>query len=49
MSDMTTPQAQAEGETQTSEEAKPEMCCDGQQTAEAHRHESPDGKCCTDQ
>ena len=29
-------------------EAAPEMCCDGQQTAEAHRHESPDGKCCID-
>ena len=29
-------------------EAAPEMCCDGQQTAEAHRHESPDGKCCVD-
>ena len=29
-------------------EAAPEMCCDGQKTAEAHRHESPDGKCCID-
>jgi hypothetical protein len=27
---------------------KPEMCCDGQQTAEEHRHNSPDGKCCID-
>ena len=25
-----------------------EMCCDGQQTAEEHRHNSPDGKCCID-
>jgi len=29
-------------------EDAPEMCCDGQKTAEAHRHESPDGKCCID-
>ena len=28
--------------------AAPEMCCDGQQTAEQHRHDSPDGKCCVD-
>lgn len=27
---------------------KPEMCCDGKQTAEEHRHNSPDGKCCID-
>jgi hypothetical protein len=25
-----------------------EMCCDGQQTAEEHRRNSPDGKCCID-
>jgi hypothetical protein len=25
-----------------------EMCCDGKQTAEQHRHNSPDGKCCID-
>jgi hypothetical protein len=25
-----------------------EMCCDGKQTAEQHRHNSPDGKCCVD-
>jgi len=31
------------------EETVPEMCCDGEKTAEAHRHESPDGKCCVDQ
>jgi hypothetical protein len=48
MADTPTPQAQSEAETQTSEEAKPEMCCDGQQTAEQHRHDSPDGKCCID-
>lgn len=29
-------------------QAAPQMCCDGQKTAEAHRHESPDGKCCVD-
>ena len=27
---------------------KPEMCCDGKQTAEEHRHSSEDGKCCID-
>lgn len=25
-----------------------EMCCDGKQTAEQHRHDAPDGKCCVD-
>jgi hypothetical protein len=25
-----------------------EMCCDGEKTAEQHRHESSDGKCCID-
>jgi hypothetical protein len=25
-----------------------EMCCDGKKTAEEHRHNSPDGKCCID-
>ena len=30
------------------QETAPEMCCDGQKTAEEHRHESPDGKCCID-
>ncbi len=34
-------------QAETSEE-KPEMCCDGEKTAEEHRHESPDGKCCID-
>lgn len=31
-------------------EEKPEveMCCDGEKTAEEHRAESPDGKCCID-
>jgi hypothetical protein len=38
------PQESSAEETETA----PQMCCDGQQTAEAHRHESPDGKCCTD-
>ena len=39
-----------EEETQETQgtESKPEMCCDGEKTAEAHRHESPDGKCCID-
>jgi len=31
------------------EEKKEEMCCDGSgRTAEQHRAESPDGKCCVD-
>lgn len=32
----------------TSSMDKPEMCCDGEQTAEHHRQNSPDGKCCID-
>jgi hypothetical protein len=37
--------AAPEAEQQTQEE----MCCDGSgRTAEQHRHESPDGKCCVD-
>jgi hypothetical protein len=35
-------------ETPAEPETAPEMCCDGQQTAEQHRHDSPDGKCCVD-
>lgn len=35
-------------ETPAETETAPEMCCDGQKTAEEHRHESPDGKCCVD-
>ncbi|GAC1422659.1 MAG: hypothetical protein NVSMB57_15770 [Actinomycetota bacterium] len=27
---------------------KEQMCCDGDRTAEQHRKESPDGKCCVD-
>ena len=42
--DHTTP----ENADATETEAAPEMCCDGQKTAEEHRHESPDGKCCID-
>ena len=40
------PAEAAEGTEET--ESAPEMCCDGQQTAEQHRHDSPDGKCCVD-
>ena len=47
MTDSTETEARSEAETQTSE-TKPEMCCDGQQTAEEHRQNSPDGKCCID-
>ena len=42
----TSPQA---GTDNQSDVQKPEMCCDGQQTAEEHRHNSPDGKCCVDE
>lgn len=42
----TSPKAGMENQQET--EKKPEMCCDGQQTAEEHRHNSPDGKCCID-
>lgn len=35
-------------EPESETESAPEMCCDGQKTAEEHRHESPDGKCCID-
>lgn len=31
-----------------SKTSKVEMCCDGKQTAEQHRHKSKDGKCCVD-
>jgi len=41
----TSPKAGMENQPETE---KPEMCCDGQQTAEDHRHNSPDGKCCID-
>ena len=41
----TSPKADMENQSETE---KPEMCCDGQQTAEQHRHDSPDGKCCID-
>ena len=40
----TSPQAGMESEG----EQKQEMCCDGKQTAEEHRHNSEDGKCCID-
>lgn len=40
------PDAIAAEQTQ---EQQPEMCCDGSgRTAEQHRAESPDGKCCID-
>ena len=42
--DHATPETAETAETETA----PEMCCDGQKTAEEHRHESPDGKCCID-
>jgi len=43
-------QAQEEQtDTMVAEEEKTEMCCDGSgRTADQHRAESPDGKCCVD-
>jgi len=35
------------GEHETADGQK--MCCDGKRTAEEHRKEAPDGKCCTDE
>jgi hypothetical protein len=36
-------------EASTTEEAQPEMCCDGSgRTADQHRAESEDHKCCID-
>jgi hypothetical protein len=38
-----------ESKTQPEESASAEqMCCDGKRTASEHRHESADGKCCSD-
>ncbi|HYT39225.1 MAG TPA: hypothetical protein VEN99_06935 [Acidimicrobiia bacterium] len=37
-----------ETQSETEQPQQPEMCCDGKQTAEEHRHNSPDGKCCID-
>ena len=42
------PQTSPKAETESQPDQKPEMCCDGKQTAEEHRHNSPDGKCCID-
>jgi hypothetical protein len=41
-----TEQTQGQGAQQAPD--APEMCCDGQKTAEQHRHESSDGTCRTD-
>ncbi|HLJ09513.1 MAG TPA: hypothetical protein VKX24_13335 [Acidimicrobiia bacterium] len=46
MAEMTS--EQTEGTTAEKEQPQQEMCCDGKQTAEEHRHSSPDGKCCID-
>jgi hypothetical protein len=43
----TSPRAGTENEQPDTGQGQ-EMCCDGQQTAEEHRHKSPDGKCCID-
>lgn len=38
-----------ETQEQNESESEPEMCCDGSgRTAEEHRRESSDGKCCVD-
>lgn len=33
---------------ETTESTEQQMCCDGKKTAEEHRHEAEDGKCCSD-
>jgi hypothetical protein len=35
-------------QTEGQDAPETEMCCDGEKTAEQHRHESSDGKCCID-
>lgn len=35
-------------EEEQEEQEKQQMCCDGVRTAEQHRGESADGKCCSD-
>jgi hypothetical protein len=40
--------AAAHAEENPTQPPQQEMCCDGKQTAEEHRHNSPDGKCCVD-
>lgn len=44
MTDATVKQEQKPEEGAEAEQ----MCCDGKRTAEEHRGESSDGKCCTD-
>ena len=42
-------QQEAQTKTQDDQEARSKMCCDGSgRTAEEHRQESADGKCCID-
>lgn len=41
-------QTQGQDAQQTEGQPAPEMCCDGETTAEQHRQESSDGKCCID-
>jgi hypothetical protein len=43
------PQTSPKAGTENESGQQQEMCCDGKQTAEEHRHNSPDGKCCIDQ
>ena len=42
--------SEPEAEAPEAESPAVEMCCDGSgRTAEQHRAESPDGKCCVDE
>lgn len=45
---MTTETQQPTSPPEAESQPQPEMCCDGERTAEEHRKESPDGKCCVD-
>ena len=42
------PQTSPQAGTEDQGSQQQEMCCDGKQTAEEHRHNSEDGKCCID-
>ena len=41
-------QVQANAPDDEDNKAPGQMCCDGERTASEHRHESSDGKCCSD-
>lgn len=49
MTELENAQEAEDAPAQPDESKEPEQqCCDGKRTAAEHRHESADGKCCTD-